>query len=72
MLLIMDETSVKPSNTSSDDDDLDHIYCECDENISLCGIDLTGVEEIDKDAETPDDCVVCIDLRDRPCQRCGG
>jgi hypothetical protein len=28
----------------TDDDDFDHIFC-CEENRSLCGVDLTGVEE---------------------------
>lgn len=42
-----------------DDDELVHLYCCEDENVGLCGTDLTGVpvtSEIDRD------CVVCVDL----------
>lgn len=41
-------TSTLPAPTRSDTagDDLDHFYC-CDENVAMCGVDLTGVPEAD-------------------------
>jgi hypothetical protein len=44
---------------SDPDDDLCHLYC-CDENLSACGLDLTG-EEVSQDDDEPV-CVVCEDL----------
>lgn len=49
-------------------DDLDHYYCECDENLALCGADLTDWPE--GEAETPEnECVVCAHLS--VCPKCG-
>jgi hypothetical protein len=51
-------------------DDLHHIYCECDVDRGLCGKDISAAEfgPVDEDRA----CVVCVDLRDLPCERCGG
>ena len=41
-----------------------HLFC-CDENIALCGVDLTHVPITDGVDETP--CPMCFDLEDSPC-----
>ncbi len=62
--LIVDETR------TSDDDDLDHYWC-CDEAVALCSADISGVPEVDFLDDSPDACVVCRDLVNRSCARCG-
>lgn len=52
---------------SSDDADLNHIYC-CDHDRALCGADVSGDPEVDIDDA---DCIVCLDLEDATCPRCG-
>lgn len=49
------------------DDDLDHTVC-CDENIALCGRDVTDEPWVE--VGSPNQCVVCEDLWDQPCVRC--
>ncbi len=51
------------------EDDLLHWYCECNEFIGLCGVDLTNAQHGDPELEPI--CVVCDDLDDLPCPRCG-
>lgn len=57
------------------DDSIDHIYCPCDRNISLCGFDIS--DHFDKGIETeedsPDFCVVCLEIEEanQPCRNCG-
>lgn len=50
------------------DDDLAHLYCECDPDVSLCGLDISGEPEA---TDPADWCVVCDDLNEFPCPRCG-
>lgn len=51
------------------DDGLHHVYC-CDPDMSLCGVDLSGVPEGEcTGRDVP--CVVCAGLEDAPCQVCG-
>lgn len=45
------------------DDELNHIVC-CDDNRSLCGLDMTEVPWCDDDEN---ECVVCLDLEGLPC-----
>lgn len=45
-----------------------HLYC-CDENLALCGADLTLVPITDGTDETP--CPMCFASEDDPCERCG-
>ena len=52
---------------ASTDDTVDHYYC-CDEDESLCGLDLSDVPHID---HLPNLCVVCDDLVQATCPRCG-
>lgn len=70
--MTVDETTepVVRVGRSADDDDLGHIFCDCDENRALCGADVTDCPVV----EDRDDsllCVVCADLEDVPCERCG-
>ena len=46
---------------------LDHLYC-CDEDLSLCGLDISGHEEVDY---MEDLCIVCWGLEYSICERCG-
>jgi hypothetical protein len=46
---------------------LNHIFC-CEPDIALCGADISGDEIVDYDDA---DCVVCLDLEDKTCPRCG-
>lgn len=50
------------------DDDLDHTVCDCDENIALCGRDVTEEPWVE---DGPNPCVVCRELNDLACERCG-
>lgn len=51
-------------------DDLNHLYCPCDPDTAVCGIDISGHAEGDFEEA---DCVVCADLEETnaPCARCG-
>lgn len=53
-----------------DDDGLEHYCCRCNPDIALCGVDLEDAEYLPP-GESPNDCVVCLDLKDKPCSRCG-
>lgn len=44
-----------------------HMVCECNEDVALCGKDLTGRPFADGSVE----CVVCADLDRQPCPLCG-
>ncbi|WP_155054548.1 hypothetical protein [Streptomyces blattellae] len=52
-------------------EDLSHAVCDCDEDTALCGTDVTGVPWATDGEEPPSPCVVCLDLADQPCPRCG-
>jgi hypothetical protein len=56
-LVIVDELAEK----TSDEADLVHMYCETNENLALCGRDLTGAPFANEFDES-DICVVCDDL----------
>jgi hypothetical protein len=51
-----------------DDSDIVHFVCNCDEDTALCGIDVSEADETDSLEDT---CVVCVDLNEFPCPRCG-
>lgn len=55
------------SSEPTTNDGLVHVFC-CIYDLGLCGTDLTDVPEVLEDEIT---CVVCHDLRDQPCERCG-
>lgn len=63
-----------PAESSAGDDDLTHVFCRCDPDTGLCGADIAthpmNYEDWDPDEE-PDLCIVCADLLDAPCERCG-
>lgn len=66
------QTIISPVlNTTDEDDDLEHVYC-CNENLALCGTDLTTYPEAEGtyEAPTPDTCLVCDDLSHHPCKEC--
>lgn len=44
-----------------------HLYC-CNEDLALCGKDISTHKH---DPNYDNICVVCLDLEDVPCSRCG-
>lgn len=46
-----------------------HWVCECRDDIALCGADVAGEKWMDDDEDVT--CVVCNDLVDLDCPRCG-
>lgn len=46
-----------------------HLFCCCDENLGLCGADLTDIPVVDRDDDVP--CPMCFALEDDPCPFCG-
>ncbi len=40
----MTAPTASPARTSLSDDDIDHLYC-CDENVAMCGADLTDTPD---------------------------
>ena len=66
-------TATTPAPAVSDtdkDDELDHWYCECDPTVMLCGVSADGLRE-GHTGNPANICLVCDDLVDRPCERCG-
>lgn len=51
-----------PAPLDSGDDNLCHLYC-CDENLSLCGADLSTTP-IDLNPAPEDECIVCHSIED--------
>lgn len=46
-----------------------HWVCDCDPDTALCGVDVAGEEWMGDDEDVT--CVVCLDLEDVDCPRCG-
>lgn len=57
-----------PAVQGSDDDVFTHVVC-CDPDVALCGSDVSDVAWVDEDEEAT--CVVCADLEEHTCTRCG-
>ncbi len=59
------DTLILPSDVGVDvGGDLDHLTCCVDEDISLCGLDVSGMA-IDESIDVPN-CIVCSDLAANP------
>lgn len=58
-------------STGGDSDDLWHVYCCKDEDLGLCGTDLSDMEECEPDV-CDDICIVCddIDNLEDACKAC--
>ena len=63
-------TCESATSESLHDDTLYHIFCECDEDLGLCGLDISDCAISDPLGDDPV-CVVCLDLEFVPCPRCG-
>jgi hypothetical protein len=71
-------TVLAPDPVTTDGDDgpaITHFYCGCDRDLSLCGKDISDLDDhgqawwvVDADEQT---CVVCWELVREPCERCG-
>lgn len=72
MIDLLVEEKVELSDGGGGYSDIEHYYCDCDSDKALCGEDLTDAED-HSNMYTPeeDDCVVCVDLIEFPCVRCG-
>lgn len=56
------------------DENVDHIYCECDSNVSLCGFNISGLDDYgDEEGFVENFCVTCLELEtsDATCKYCG-
>lgn len=53
--------------------DTTHLFCPCDENLALCGLDLSDHETLPVEEWTDDVCIVCNDIITKlnACPRCG-
>lgn len=64
-------TAIKPAQKPTSEAgnwDVWHVFC-CDENLALCGTDVTNFPITDGDGELM--CVVCDELDSIPCEVCG-
>jgi hypothetical protein len=62
----------EPATTASDGgDDLSHAACPCFPDVALCGVDVSGWEWAEDGQQPENPCVVCVDLDEQPCPRCG-
>ena len=66
-------TTPKPTtqtnNTHNDSNtELDHYYCDCDENHALCGTNITGMQLVENFTNP---CTVCEYMNEEPCPKCG-
>lgn len=61
--------AVAAPRRSAASSDLDHLYC-CDPDLSLCGLDIADLDELE-DFPDEDLCIVCRELGELPCERCG-
>ena len=69
-VVLIDESPVVITDEGNGPGKLWHIICRCNEDIALCGHETTG-DEIRDEVPSEDVCVVCDDLGDLPCPRCG-
>jgi hypothetical protein len=60
---------VKPDTGAGDE--LEHVYCKCNRDIGLCGIDISGHQFVAGWSDDVDPCVVCWEMEDKPCPQCG-
>lgn len=67
------ETAPKSGTTGTEESDLDHVFCGCNPDVALCGIDLSNADYVEGQwsEDDGDFCVVCLDLCDVPCPTCG-
>jgi hypothetical protein len=71
MIATATETARADGEAQTAKSELQHWYCDCSKPVMLCGV-------VDTSHECPDDlscgclpCLVCDDLVDVPCERCG-
>jgi len=58
------DVDTQPVGLDIEDDDMVHTFC-CNPHRTLCGEEMDEVEWLD-DVDSPD-CVVCLDLQNKPC-----
>lgn len=67
MTVLVPETT--PTTDEPGDDALTHVVSACNEDIALCGADVAGQIWAGESEEV--DCIVCRDLMNYDCPRCG-
>lgn len=70
MLIIFDEQTRTADSAVDDEEDETHLFCTCNQDMSVCGVDLTGEPFGDVDTiDIEEVCVLCC-LTDI-CPSCG-
>ena len=59
------KTDKLPKSLNSDDG-IDHIYCSCNHDVSLCGFDISDHTDhgMQSEDDNPDFCIVCLEVED--------
>lgn len=57
-MTLIDTAPRLASSGEDEDDEITHLWC-CDENISMCGLDISG-DRIDQDAPDEQTCKLCV------------
>ena len=73
MIGTLHKTSALPKLLGGDDS-IDHIYCQCDSNVSLCGFDISDLTDCGYgDPASAEFCIVCLEVEENntPCFLCG-
>ena len=67
------ETLPRPSEVDNTSDDWDHLFCECDPDVGLCGADLSGYAEAVDGVPPEHACPLCVAVFEtvKACLRCG-
>lgn len=65
-------TEVKESHALVEDlcnrTDMTHLFCDCNEDVSFCGLDISALP---CDEDINEYCIVCAEMSEKPCERCG-
>ncbi len=62
-------TETAPSRPKADPDE-NHLFCCCNPDVSLCGLDISDEVE-DDDLSDDETCLVCLALTGIDCPFCG-
>ena len=73
MVKTLSKTGILPKALNGDDS-IDHIYCNCNSNVSLCGFDISDLTDCGyNDSNSAEFCIVCLEVEENnaPCVLCG-
>lgn len=66
---IFTQEMVESVTSTNGPDDIIHLVCECDEDVAFCGERFPPGKPFRDNEEA--NCVVCLDLDQFACERCG-